>query len=337
MATAKSTHRSEISNSTALSFLCALLLALTVPAQAQQPKKIPRIGVLLVGSPSSTAAQRDAFQKGLRDLGYIEGQNIAIENRYAEGAAEFPNLATELVRLKVDVIVTAGTAGAQAAKNATTTIPIVFTGVGDPLGTGVVASLARPGGNVTGLSNLTPELAGKQMEVLQEAFPKIAHVAVLWETANAGNVVSLREMKVAAEGLRITLQPLEFRSPDDFESAFSAIKREHANALMVLRGPVINTHRRQIVDLAAKSRLPAMYPDKVFTDAGGLMSYGPDPFEQSRGAARYVDKILKGAKPADLPVEQTMKVEFVINLKTAKQIGLTIPPNVLARADRVIR
>ena len=175
------------------------------------------------------------------------------------------------------------------------------------------------------------------MEVLREAFPKISHVAVLWETANAGNTASLREMKVAAKGLRITLQPLESRSPDDFESAFSAIKREHASALIVLRSPVVRTHLTQIVDLSAKSRLPAMYPDSVFTDAGGLMSYGPNPFEQSRGAARYVDKILKGAKPADLPVEQAMKVEFVINLKTAKQIGLTIPPNVLARADKVIK
>src|SRR4029077_1259523 len=202
----------------------------------------------------------------------------------------------ELVTLKADVIVASSTPGAQAAKNATTTIPIVFTGVGDPVGTGVVASLAHPGGNVTGFSNLTPELAGKQMEVLKEALPKISRVAVLSETANAGNAVSLREMKVAAEALRITLQPLEFRSADDFEPAFSAIKREHASALIVLRGPVINTHRTQIVDLAAKSRLPAMYPDKVFTDAGGLMSYGPDPFEQFRDAARYVDKILKGAK-----------------------------------------
>jgi putative ABC transport system substrate-binding protein len=210
-------------------------------------------------------------------------------------------------------------------------------GVGDPVGTGVVASLAHPGGNVTGLSNLTTELTGKQLELLQEAFPKISHVAVLWETANAGNAVSLREMKVAAEALRITLQPLEFRSPDDFEPAFSTIKKERANALIVLRNTVIRTHLAQIVDLAAKSRLPAMYPDREAVDAGGLMSYGPNPFDPYRGAARYVDKILKSAKPADLPVEQAMKVEFVVNLKTAKQIGLTIAPNVLVRADRVIK
>jgi putative ABC transport system substrate-binding protein len=320
-----------------VSILAFVIVAFVHPAYAQQPKKVPRIGVLHSGSPSSTAAQRDAFRQGLRDLGYIEGQNITVEHRYAEGAAEFPNLAAELVRLKVDVIVVPSTAGAQAAKNATTTIPIVFTGVGDPVGTGVVASLAHPGGNVTGLSNLTPGLAGKQVELLKEAFPKISHVAVLSETANAGNAVSLREMKVAAEALRITLQPVEFRSPDDFETAFSVIKRERANALIVLRAAVIRTHLAQIVDLAAKSRLPAMYPDRELVDAGGLMSYGPNPFEQSRGAARYVDKILKGAKPADLPVEQAMKVEFVINLKAAKQIGLPIPPNVLARADKVIK
>jgi putative ABC transport system substrate-binding protein len=317
--------------------LHVLLLALAFSADAQQTKKIPRIGVLYSGSPSSNAFGREAFRQGLRDLGYIEGQNITVEYRYAERVAEYPNLATELVRLKVDAIVVASTAGAQAAKNATKTIPIVFTGVGDPVGTGVVASLAHPGGNVTGLSNLTPGLAGKQMELLKEAFSKVSHVAVLSETANAGNALSLREMKVAAEALRVTLQPLEFRGPDDFEPAFSAIKRERAGALIVLRGPVIGTHRTRIVDLAAKSRLPAMYPDGVFTDAGGLMSYGPNPFEQSRGAATYVDKILKGAKPADLPVEQAMKVEFVINLKTAKALGLTIPPNVLVRADKVIK
>jgi putative tryptophan/tyrosine transport system substrate-binding protein len=316
--------------------LGALLFALTFPAEAQQPKKVPRIGfVAVTGDPNTSNIVE--FRRGLRDLGYIEGKNILIEYRYAEGVAEFPNLATELVRLKVDVIVVPSTAGAQAAKNATTTIPVVFTSVGDPVGTGVVASLARPGGNVTGLSNLSPELSGKQLELLKEAFPKISHVAVLWETANAGNAASLGEMKVAAEALRVTLQRLEFRGPDDFEPAFSAIKRERASALIVLRNSIIRKHLAQIVDFAAKSRLPAMYPDSLYTDAGGIMSYGPNPFEQSRGAARYVDKILRGAKPAELPVEQPTKFEFVINLKAAKQIGLTIPPNVLARADKVIK
>jgi len=317
--------------------LCAVLFALCPSVEAQQPKKVPRIGVLYSGSPSSNAASREALRQGLRDLGYIEGQNIAVEHRYAGGVAEYPNLATELVRLKVDIIVASSTPGAQAAKNATTTIPIVFIGVGDPVGTGVVDSLAHPGGNVTGFSNLTPGLAGKQVELLKEAFPKISHVAVLLETANAGNAVSLKEMKVAAEALQVTLQPVEFRSPDDFEPAFSAIKREHASALIVLRSPVIRTHRTQIVELAIKSRLPAMYPDRELVDAGGLMSYGPNPFEVYRDVARYVDKILRGAKPADLPVEQAMKVEFIVNLKAAKQIGLTIPPNVLARADKVIK
>jgi putative tryptophan/tyrosine transport system substrate-binding protein len=317
-------------------WLVALALASFRLAEAQQPKKVPRIGFVAVSGDPNTSNIVE-FRRGLRDLGYIEGKNILIEYRYAEGVAEFPNLATELVRLKVDVIVVPSTAGAQAAKNATTTIPVVFTSVGDPVGTGVVASLARPGGNVTGLSNLSPELSGKQLELLKEAFPKISHVAVLWETANAGNAASLGEMKVAAEALRVTLQRLEFRGPDDFEPAFSAIKRERASALIVLRNSIIRKHLAQIEDFAAKSRLPAMYPDSLYTDAGGLMSYGPNPFEQSRGAARYVDKILKGTKPADLPVEQPTKFEFVINLKAAKQIGLTIPPNVLARADRIIK
>ena len=317
--------------------LGALVWSFSFSAEAQQPKKVPRIGILHSGSPSSTAAGREALRQGLRDLGYIEGQNIAVEHRYAGGVAEYPNLTTELVRLKVDIIVTQGTPGALAAKNATTTIPIVFTGVGDPVGTGVVDSLAHPRGNVTGFSNLTPGLAEKQVQLLKEAFPKISHLAVVLETANAGNAVSLKEMKVAAEALQVTLQPVEFRTPDDFGPAFSTIKREHASALIVLRSPVIRTHRTQILDLATKSRLPAMYPDRELVDAGGLMSYGPNPFEVYRDLARYVDKILRGAKPADLPVEQAMKVEFVINLKMAKQIGLTIPPNVLARADRVIR
>jgi putative tryptophan/tyrosine transport system substrate-binding protein len=277
------------------------------------------------------------FRRGLRDLGYIEGKNILIEYRYVEGVAEFPNLIAELVRLKVDVIVVPNTAGAQAAKNATTTIPVIFTSVGDPVGTGVVASLARPGGNITGLSNLSPELSGKQLELLKEAFPKISHVAALSETANPGNAASLGEMKVAAEALRVTLQRLEVRGPDDFEPAFSAIKRERASALIVLRNNLIRTHLAQIVGLAIKSRLPALYPDSFSTDAGGLMSYGPKPSEHFRRVAIYVDKILKGAKPADLPVEQPTKFELVINLKTAKQIGLTIPPEVLYRADKVIR
>jgi putative tryptophan/tyrosine transport system substrate-binding protein len=270
-----------------VSILAVVILAFMHPAEAQQTKKVPRIGFLRGGSPSSNAAQREAFRQGLRALGYIEGQNITVEYRHTERLAEFPNLGTELVRLTVDVIVAASTAGAQAAKNATTTVPIVFVGVGDSVGTGVVASLAHPGGNVTGLSNLSPELSGKQLELLKEAFPKISHVAILWETANTGNAISLREMKVAAEALRVTLQRLEIRGPDDFDPVFSAIKRERASALIVLRNSVTGTHLAQIVGLAAKSRLPAMYPDSFYTDAGGFMSYGPNPFEQYRGAARF--------------------------------------------------
>jgi putative ABC transport system substrate-binding protein len=323
-----------------LKILLLSLLTLLIPAspqlaEAQQPAKIPRIGFVAANRPDTPSIVE--FRRGLRDLGYIEGKNILIEYRYVEGVAEFPNLIAELVRLKVDVIVVPNTAGAQAAKNATTTIPVIFTSVGDPVGTGVVASLARPGGNITGLSNLSPELSGKQLELLKEAFPKISHVAALSETANPGNAASLGEMKVAAEVLRVTLQRLEVRGPDDFEPAFSAIKRERASALIVLRNNLIRAHLAQIVGLAIKSRLPALYPDSFSTDAGGLMSYGPKPSEHFRRVAIYVDKTLKGAKPADLPVEQPTKFELVINLKTAKQIGVTISPNVLARADRVIR
>jgi len=253
-----------------------LLFALSFPADAQQPKKVPRIGFLVSGSLSSTReiGNVEAFRQGLHELGYVEGQNIAIEYRYAEGVEErLPNLAAELVQLKVDVIFTSGTTATQAAENATKTIPIVMTSVTDPVGTGLVASLAHPGGNVTGLSNLT-ELSGKQLELLKEAFPKVTRVAVLWDPANAANARLLGEMKVAAGGLRITLQPLEVRGPDDFARAFSAIKKEHASALIVLRNVITYAYGTRIVDFAAKSRLPAMYPDKEFGGAGGLMSYG---------------------------------------------------------------
>src|SRR5262249_4987970 len=244
--------------------LLALILTTVHLAEAQQAPKIPRIGFGSGTGPDSTVE----FRRGLRDLGYIEGKNILIEYRYAKGVAEFPNLVAELVGLKVDVIVVTSTAAAQAAKNATITIPVIFTSVGDPVGTGIVASLARPGGNVTGFSNLSPELSGKQLELLKEAFPKISRVAVLSETANTGNAASLGEMKVAAEALRVTLQRLEVRGPDDFEPAFSAIKRESASALIVLRNNVIRAHLAQIVGLAIKSELPALYPDSCFADAG---------------------------------------------------------------------
>ena len=318
--------------------LVGLALVSVHLAEAQQAKKLPVIGVIFQGSLSSAAPNIKAFREGLRDLGYVEGQNITVEYRYGEGVDErFPNLADELVQLKVNVIVTNGTPATQAAKNATKTIPIVMISVTDPVGTGLVASLAHPGGNVTGLSNLNSDLGGKQLELLKEAFPKVSRVAVLWDSANAGNVLWLGEMKVAAGAVRITLQSLDVQGPDDFERAFSAIKKEHANALSVLANAVTNTNRARIVDFAAKSRLPAMYPNSLIVDIGGLMSYGTNTADLWRRAATYVDKILKGAKPADLPVEQPTKFELAINLKTAKQIGLTIPQSVLFRADKVIK
>ena len=319
--------------------LLTILLLTGFPAQAQQPKKVPRIGYLVDSSPSSTreVGQVEAFRQGLRELGYVEGQNIAIEYRYAEGVEErLPNLAADLVQLSVDVIFVTGTTGTQAAKRATKTIPIVMTSVTDPVGTGLVASLAHPGGNVTGLSNFS-ELGGKQLELLKEAFPRVARVAVIWDPANAANARLLAEMKVTADGLRTVLQFLEVRSSDDFDLAFSAIKKGDARALIVLRNVITYTHPKRIVDFAVKSKLPAMYPDRVLVDAGGLMSYGPNFLDMIHRAATYVDKILKGAKPADLPVEQPTKFEFIINMKAAKQIGLTIPPNVLARADKIIK
>jgi putative ABC transport system substrate-binding protein len=321
--------------------LCALLFALWLPAEAQQTKKIPRIGFLAGGSLSADSLLIETFWQRMKELGYIEGKNITAEYRFAEGALErLPNLATELVRLNVDIIVAPGS-GAVAAKKATNTIPIVITN-GDPVGTGLVASLAHPGGNVTGLSAFISELGGKQLELLKEAFPRVSRVAVFWykQTNPSGigqDKLLLGEMKVAAGALRVKLQLLELRGLDDFEPAFLVIKGERANALIVLRSPLTTTHRATIVDFATKSRLPSMYGDREFVDAGGLMSYGVNIADLWGRAAVYVEKILKGAKPADLPVEQPTKFEFIINLKTAKQIGLTIPPNVLARADKVIK
>ena len=317
--------------------LTLLILAATTCTEAQQPTKIPRIGYLTAAT-EGQSVRIEAFRQGLRELGYVEGKNIVIEYRYAEGVADrFPNLAAELVKLKVDIIVVSGTPATQAAKNATKTIPIVMSSVTDPVGTGLIASLAHPGGNVTGLSNLYEDLGGKQLELLKEAFRKISRVAVLWDPVNVGNVLMLKNLKVAAGALQITLQPLEVHIPDDLEPAFAVIKREGASALSVLANSLVNTYSTRIVDFAAKSRLPAIYGESRWVDAGGLMSYGPDYTDLDRRTAIYVDKILKGTKPADLPVEQPIKFEFIINLKAAQQIGLTIPPNVLARADKVIK
>jgi len=314
-----------------------LLLILTAVDLAEaQPAKVSRIGYL--GATTAGSAPAEAFRQGLRDLGYVEGKNIIIEYRYAEGVNErFANLAAELVSLKVDVILTGGTPATQAAKNATQTVPIVMVNTVDPVGTGLVASLARPGGNITGLTNVSGEFAGKLLELLKEAFPKVSRVAVLWDPANAGNALSLGEIKVAARALQITLQSAEVHGPDDFEPAFSAIKKERAGGLIVLRNVIASAYLARIVDSTAKSRLPTMYTQSDYVDAGGLMSYGPNLANLYRRAAVYVDKILKGTKPAELPVEQPTKFEFIINLKAAKQIGLTIPPTVLARADKVIK
>jgi ABC-type uncharacterized transport system substrate-binding protein len=317
--------------------LCAMLLALWVPAEAQQPKKVPRIGFLSGVSPSTNAARVEAFRQGLRELGYVEGKNIVIEYRYAELKPDrLPALAAEIVRLKVDVIVTGGSGLTRAAKNATNTIPIVMAQDTDPVANGFVASLARPGGNITGLSNLAPEIGGKQLELLKETIPKLSRVAILG-TSTTSNAQQLREIEPATAAFKVKLQYLAVLSPKDIETAFRAAGEGRADAVLVQPGSIFNSRRAQVVKLAAKSRLPAIYNHSQYVVDGGLMTYGASLPDLDRRAATYVDKILKGAKPADLPVEQPKKFEFIINLKSAKQIGLTIPPNVLARADRVIR
>jgi putative ABC transport system substrate-binding protein len=320
----------------ALSSLSAMLLALCVSADAQQPTKIPRIGFL--GSFSSSA-RIGAFRQGLRELGYVEGKNIVIEWRHHEGKLDrLPALAAELVRLKVDIIVTAGAPAARAAKEATVTIPIVMMQVGDPVGSGFVASLARPGGNITGLSILAPELSGKRLELLKEIVPRLSRVAVFGTSTSPDNAQWLREVELAAGALKVQLQYLDVLGPKDIETAFRAAVKLRAEAVLVLvAGAIASAGRRQIVDLAIKSRLPAISSGRSFVEAGGLMSYGVNNTDLDRRAATYVDKILKGAKPADLPVELPTKFEFIINLKAAKQIGLTIPQSVLYRADKVIK
>jgi len=318
--------------------LCTVLFALCVSAHAQQPTKIPRIGLLFTATPSAAAARIEAFRQGFRELGYVEGKNILIEQRYAEGQLNHMNeLAAELVRLKVDVIVTIGPAATRPAKEATTAIPIVMGVDDDPVGNGFVASLARPGGNITGLASLAPEIGGKQLELLKEIVPRLSRVAVLGTSTQPGNVQSLREAEVAAQALAVKLQYLDVLSPKDIEPVFRTASNGRAEAVLVLRASIFFSHRKQIVDLAAKRQLPAMYYTTEYVEEGGLMTYGVSITDLFRRAATYVDKILKGAKPAELPIEQPTKFELVVNLKTAKRIGLTIPPNVLARADKVIK
>jgi putative ABC transport system substrate-binding protein len=310
-------------------------------ATAQQTKKIPRIGYLSNTDPARESARAEAIRLALRELGYVEGQNIAFEYRYAEGKRDrLPELATELVRLKVDILVAlGGDPLILAAKNATTTIPIVMVGAGfDPVAAGFVESLSRPGGNVTGLTNLGPELGGKRLELLREAVPKVGRVAVLFDPANPPNVREVKEvLPAAARALQLTLQPWEVRAADDFERVFSALSKQRPDGLYVLGGLLMNANQKRIASFALKSRLPSVIARRDFVEAGGLMSYAADLTASNRRVAYYVDKILKGAKPADLPVERPTKFELVVNLKTAKQIGVTIPQNVLARADKVIR
>jgi ABC-type uncharacterized transport system substrate-binding protein len=324
-----------------LTMLVAVMLAFVNLSQAQQTKKVPRIGYLSSLDPASDSAGSEAIRLALRDLGYIDGQNIATEYRYAEGKLDrLPELAAELVRLEVDIIVVSGgIRTTRAAKNATKTIPIVMVGSGaDPVEAGLVASLARPGGNVTGITNLSRELAGKRLQLFKEAVPKIARVAVLYDPANPPSIIEVKEvLPVAARSLGLTLQPWEVRAADDFDRVFVALNKQRPDGLYVIGGPLTINNQKRIVGFALKSRLPSMYANRERVEAGGLMSYGADLADSYRRVAYYVDRILKGAKPADLPVEQPTKFELVINLKTAKQIGLTIPPEVLARTSKLIR
>jgi putative tryptophan/tyrosine transport system substrate-binding protein len=320
--------------------IAVVLLAVGVIAEAQQPKKVARIGYISSGDPASESTRVEGIRLALRELGYIEGQNIAIEYRYAEGKQDrFPELAAELVLLKVDIIVVGGDALARAAKNATKTIPIVMMGSGsDPVEIGLIESLARPGGNVTGLTSLTRELGGKRLELLKEAVPKLARVAVLYDPAIPGNVREVKEdLPAVARALGLTIQPWEVRDADGFEKVFTGLNKERPDGLYVTSNPLTRGNMKRVGDFAIKSRIPSVHGGREAVDAGGLMYYGADTAESYRRVAYYVDRILKGAKPADLPVEQPKKFELVINLKTAKQIGLIIPQSVLYRADKIIK
>jgi ABC-type uncharacterized transport system substrate-binding protein len=316
-----------------------VLLAVSVIAEAQQPKKVPRIGYLgNTASGQAGALGMKTFRERLRELGYIEGQNITIEPRYWEGKVErLPDLAAELVRLNCDVIVTTGTEAAQTAKNVIKTIPVVMAFGSDAVRRGIVADLARPGGNITGLTSIGSELNGKRLELLKEIVPKLLRVGYLWTPTNPDADYQVKETETVARSLRLAIQSLEVKGPDDFEGAFQDATQKRAGALLVAGGGFFAFHQKRIVDLAKKSRLPAMYNNNQYVEVGGLMTYAEDRPDQHRRAAEYVDRILKGAKPADLPVERPKKLELIINLKAAKQIGVTIPQSVLYRADKVIK
>ncbi len=321
-----------------LALVSPIILAAPLAPEAQQPVRVPRIGILWLNPLPPTAHLVEAFRQGLRERGYVEGQNIAIEFRSAEGRLDrLPDLANELVRLNVDLILTGTTLGIQAARQATSTIPIVMGISVDPVREGFVASLARPGGNITGLSLLSPEIAGKRLQLLKEVVPKISRVAILWNADYTSSALLFREVEAAAPGVGVQLQSLEWRGPNGFEKAFQAATRGRAGGLIFLDDPLTFRHRTRIVGLEAKSRLPTMHSDREFAEAGALMAYGANIADMYRRSATYVDKILKGAKPGDLPVEQPTKFELVVNLKTAKALGLTIPPSLLARADEVIQ
>jgi putative ABC transport system substrate-binding protein len=318
--------------------LSTLLFALCASAEAQQSKRVPRVGYLSSSFSSLPGSGSELFQREFRTLGYVEGKNIAFEYRHADNKHDrLPALADELVRLKVDVIIATSTTAALAAKDATGTIPIVFLGAGDPIAAGLVESLARPGGNLTGFTRIAAVLAGKRLELLKETVPKLSRVSVLWNPGNPGSEEIWNESQRPARELGLQLHSMEVVSPDQFESVFREAREARSAALAVTLSALITSNKKRIADLAIKNRLPAMYERREFVESGGLMSYGADQAEPYRRVAVFVDKILKGAKPADLPVEQPTEFELVTNLKTAKQIGLTMPPNVLARADRVIK
>jgi len=318
--------------------VAALLVALCLPVQAQQPKKVPRLGYLTGTSLSANSDRVEAFRHGLREHGYVEEKSILLDWRSAEGKAErLSALVAELIRLKVDIIVTGGPTSNRAAKQATATIPIVMAYDNDPVGNGFVASLARPGGNITGLSTLAPEISGKQLEILKEIVPRLSRAAVLGTSNNPGNAQALSEIELAAKALALKFQYLDVRDQKDIVTVFRAAAKGRADAVLVLAGSIFGSHRTQVIELAEKNRLPAIYPYPSYMRDGGLMTYSTSFPDLFRRAATYVDKILKGAKPADLPIEQAKKFEFIVSLKAAQRIGLTIPPNVLARADRVIK
>jgi len=317
--------------------LTLAVLAMPLTAGAQQAGRVSRIGLLLTGSPTTESRHIETFKSGLRELGYNEGQNIAFSYRWAMGTSDqFPVLAIDLVRANVDLILTFGTTATTAAKKATRTIPILFVAVGDPVGSRLVESLARPGGNITGFTNVSAELSVKLLEFVKELVPGLTRAAVLRNPANPASIPQLRQTQVAAKSLEVQLQPLEVRDPSEFESAFAAISRERAGALIVLPDPMFLSQRTRIADLAAKSRLPSIFNWAEYVEAGGLMGYGPSLPDTLRRAASYADRILKGAKPSDLPVEQPAKFELIINLKTARMLGLTIPPSLLLRVDRIL-